>query len=54
VRSGRNKAELGRVIDENSGFEFGAIKAEYLRLKRSVLTPKGPIYSTLKEFCPKQ
>ena len=54
VRSGRNKAELSRAIDENSGFEFGTIRGECLRLKRSVLTPKGPIYSTLKEFCPKQ
>lgn len=54
VRSGRNKAELSKVIDENSGFEFGTIRAECLRLKRSVLTPKGPIYSTLGEFCPKQ
>jgi 2'-5' RNA ligase len=54
VRSGRNKAELSRVIDENSGFEFGTIRGECLRLKRSVLMPKGPIYSTQREFCPKQ
>ena len=54
VRSGRNKNELSRVIDENSGFEFGTIRGECLRLKRSVLTPKGPIYSTQREFCPKQ
>ena len=53
VRSGRNKAELSRAINENSGFEFGAVRAECLRLKRSVLTPKGPIYSTLREFYPK-
>jgi 2'-5' RNA ligase len=25
-----------------------------LKLKRSDLTPRGPIYSTLKEFCPQQ
>jgi RNA 2',3'-cyclic 3'-phosphodiesterase len=54
VRSGRNKNELSRVIDENSGFEFGTIRGECLRLKRSVLTPKGPIYSTQRELCPKQ
>lgn len=54
VRTGRNKAELSSIIEENSDFEFGTIKAECLRLKRSVLTPKGPIYSTLGEFCPKQ
>jgi len=32
-----------------ANYECGTIKAEYLRLKKSVLTPKGPIYSTLKE-----
>jgi 2'-5' RNA ligase len=52
VRSARNKSELARFLDENVSFEFGAIKASCLRLKRSDLTPSGPIYSTLKEFCP--
>lgn len=52
VRSGRNKAELAKFINENVNYEFGIIKAACLRLKRSDLTPKGPIYSTLKEFCP--
>jgi 2'-5' RNA ligase len=54
VRSGRNKAELARLIGENSDFEFGIVKANCLRLKRSELTPKGPIYSNLREYCPKQ
>ena len=49
VKSGRNKAELARHIEEMANYECGIIKAEYLRLKKSVLTPKGPIYSTLKE-----
>lgn len=52
VKSGKNKAELGKCITENAAYEFGVIRAECLRLKRSGLTPKGPIYSTLKEFCP--
>ena len=52
VRSGRNKVELVKCISENVNHEFGVIRAECLRLKRSNLTPKGPIYSTLKEFCP--
>jgi 2'-5' RNA ligase len=52
VRSGRNKTELARLINENVGYEFGSVYADCLRLKRSVLTPKGPIYSTLKEVCP--
>lgn len=54
VKSGRNKAELAKCITENVNHEFGIIRAECLRLKRSDLTPKGPIYSTLKEFCPQK
>jgi 2'-5' RNA ligase len=52
VRSGRNKQQLAEFITENANYEFGAINAKCLRLKRSNLTPKGPIYSTLKEICP--
>jgi 2'-5' RNA ligase len=54
VKSGRNKVELVKCISENADCEFGVIRAECLRLKRSNLTPKGPVYSTLKEFCPRQ
>jgi 2'-5' RNA ligase len=54
VKSGRNKVELAEFVTENVGYEFGIIKAKCLRLKRSDLTPKGPIYSTLKEFCPEK
>jgi len=41
-------------MTENANYEFGIVRAECLRLKRSDLTPKGPIYSTLKEFCPQK
>jgi len=54
VKSGRNKAELIRCMKESVDYEFGVVRAECLRLKRSVLTPKGPIYSTLREVCPKE
>jgi 2'-5' RNA ligase len=53
VRSGRNKSELVRRLKEMEDYEFGLIKAECLRLKRSILAPKGPIYSILKETCRK-
>ncbi|MEM2737706.1 MAG: RNA 2',3'-cyclic phosphodiesterase [Candidatus Bathyarchaeia archaeon] len=53
VRSGRNKAQLTRCLMENANFDFGIIEASCLRLKRSDLTPKGPIYTTLREYCPK-
>ena len=52
VKSGRNKAELAEFIVKNEDYDFGTIRAKCLRLKKSDLTPKGPIYSTLKEFCP--
>ncbi len=51
VKTGRNKAELIRCIQELTDYEFGIVRAECLRLKKSVLTPKGPIYSTLREVC---
>ena len=54
VKSGRNKAELAKFVTENVNYDFGIVRAECLRLKRSDLTPKGPIYSTLKEFCPQK
>jgi 2'-5' RNA ligase len=53
VKSGRNKAVLAKFLAVNVNYEFGIVRAECLRLKRSDLTPKGPIYSTLREFCPK-
>jgi 2'-5' RNA ligase len=52
VRSGRNKQKLAAFLTENANYDFGAIDAKCLRLKKSTLTPKGPIYSTLKELCP--
>jgi 2'-5' RNA ligase len=54
VRSGRNKAQLPHFVTENASYDFGTIRAECLRLKQSVLSPKGPTYSTLKEICPNQ
>jgi 2'-5' RNA ligase len=51
VRSGRNKGELIRRIEDLAGSDFGVVKADCLRLKKSVLTPKGPVYSTLREVC---
>jgi 2'-5' RNA ligase len=54
VRSGKNKAELCMFVSENVNYEFGMVRASCLMLKKSDLTPKGPIYSTLKEFCPEK
>ncbi|MCW4020211.1 MAG: RNA 2',3'-cyclic phosphodiesterase [Candidatus Bathyarchaeota archaeon] len=53
VKTGRNKIELASRLKELECFEFGLVKAECLRLKRSILTPQGPIYSVLRETCRK-
>ncbi len=53
VRSAKNKSQLADFVTKNEKYDFGSVSAKCLRLKRSELTPKGPIYSTLKEYCPK-
>lgn len=52
VRTGKNKQNLSAFVSKKGDFEFGAIKANCLRLKKSQLSPKGPTYSTIKEYCP--
>jgi 2'-5' RNA ligase len=54
VKSGKNKAQLAEFITKNATYDFGTVNAKCLRLKKSDLTPRGPVYATLKEFCPKQ
>jgi 2'-5' RNA ligase len=54
VRSGLNKQRLVELVTKKADYDFGSIKADCLRLKKSQLSPKGPTYSTLKEFCPAQ
>jgi 2'-5' RNA ligase len=49
VRSGRNKAKLAELIHELMDYEFGTVTGKTLRLKKSELTPRGPIYSDLRE-----
>jgi 2'-5' RNA ligase len=51
VRTGRNKSQLSAFVQGSSEYEFGVVRADCLRLKKSVLTPHGPIYSILKEVC---
>ncbi len=53
VRSARNRTQLGEFVQKNTKYDFGRVDARCLRLKRSELTPRGPIYSTLKEYCPR-
>ncbi len=53
VRTGRNKPQLVQKVQELANFEVGTAKVSCLRLKKSDLTPRGPIYSNLKEVCAK-
>ena len=52
VRSGANKQRLVDLVQRQEFYDFGNIRADCLRLKKSVLSPKGPAYTTIKEYCP--
>lgn len=54
VKSSKNKAQLAELVTKKEKYDFGSINADCFRLKKSQLSPKGPTYSTLKEFCPQQ
>jgi 2'-5' RNA ligase len=38
---------LKNLINENKNLEFGPFNIDEVKLKKSILTPKGPIYSDL-------
>jgi len=50
VRSGRNSRELGELIRQNSGREFGSVRLSEIKLKSSVLMPNGPVYRDIGVF----
>ena len=45
VRSGRNREAISSFIRQNADRSFGRVRLNEIKLKSSVLTPKGPIYS---------
>ncbi len=49
VRSGRRLNELSKWIEDMKDIELGELEVKSIRLKKSTLTPKGPIYETLRE-----
>ena len=49
VKSGRNRDVLANTVANVSRMEFGGFGVDAIKLKKSVLTPKGPMYSTLHE-----
>jgi 2'-5' RNA ligase len=50
VRSGRNRDKLAEVIEEVSNTFFGVFEVTKFRLKKSMLKPSGPTYSTIHQF----
>ena len=49
IKTSRNKDKLLQVIEKYKDIEFTTIKVDSIKLKKSDLTPKGPIYTTLGE-----
>lgn len=49
VRAVRDRRTLLASLAKRVNQDFGTFTAQGLRLKKSVLTPHGPIYTTLKE-----
>ncbi len=47
--SGTRKKELISAIDSLRGFDVGHMLVDSVKLKKSTLTPQGPIYETLHE-----
>jgi 2'-5' RNA ligase len=50
VKSDRNREALFSAIADMTDKEFGSMSVESIKLKKSVLAPKGPIYSTIHEL----
>ncbi|KYK24075.1 2'-5' RNA ligase [Thermoplasmatales archaeon SM1-50] len=49
VKTARNKTQLLKVLERYTKEEFAVHQVQSIVLKKSELTPKGPIYSTLRE-----
>ena len=47
VRSGRNRDRLIEEVMALGDSDFGGFEAKHLKLKKSVLTPRGPVYTDL-------
>lgn len=50
VRSPRNTEALTSLIRRNQALDFGRTKIDIVKLKSSRLTPRGPIYSDVREY----
>ena len=50
VKTAKNKDVLLKKIENYSDFDFGIQEVKSIKLTKSDLTPKGPIYLTMKEI----
>jgi 2'-5' RNA ligase len=50
VRSAKSKEKLLQIIEKYRNIDFLSFNVESIKLKKSDLTPKGPIYTTLKDI----
>jgi 2'-5' RNA ligase len=50
MKSAKNKDKVKSVIEEFEDIEIGEMEVKSISLKKSTLTPKGPIYEDLKIF----
>jgi len=50
VKSGRNLQRLAREVASLRDVKLGESRVKEIKLKQSVLTPQGPIYSDVKVF----
>ena len=50
MKSAKNKDKVKSTIEEFGDVDIGEMKVSKITLKKSTLTPSGPIYEDLKEF----
>lgn len=50
VKGSKNKNQLKEIMKTNSDISIGEMNLNKIVLKKSVLTPNGPIYSTIHSF----
>lgn len=42
--------QFASIVEEMGDVEFGKFTVDNFRLKKSILTPEGPVYETLRQF----
>lgn len=50
MKSAKNKSQVKTTIEEFDNIEIGEMMVEKITLKKSTLTPSGPIYDNIYEF----